>query len=202
MSCTIYKTFKREQVYFAKKYSALWLLIGGKVWCSLLVIAWDCQQMASIVARSIDFLVEVTFSLCMLLQSWALITKLLFFQGGDSGSKRPKFDQDGKGDIVIEPHLSDDKPMRLDQESSSSSHRDAEASTSTSVNPAKTEETGAYLLPVGLNDMKISDDKVDGRNDKVILIFSFHDLLIWYHLFSCYLYDDFFYDCRKLKGLP
>ena len=64
--------------------------------------------------------------------------------------------------------------MRLDQESSSasSSHRDAEASTSTSTNPAKTEETGAHLLPEGMNDMKISDEKVDGRNDKVILIFS------------------------------
>lgn len=73
------------------------------------------------------------------------------------------------GDIVIQPHLSDDKPMHLDQESSSS-HRDAEASTSTSMNPAKAEETGADL-PKGMNDMTISDDKVDGRNnDKVILI--------------------------------
>jgi hypothetical protein len=62
--------------------------------------------------------------------------------------------------------------MRLDQESSSSSHRDAEASTSTSMNPAKTEETAADL-PEGMNDMKISDDKVDGHNDKVILFSQF-----------------------------
>ncbi|KAF6983872.1 hypothetical protein CFC21_001967, partial [Triticum aestivum] len=71
-------------------------------------------------------------------------------------------DPDGLGDIVIQPHLSDDKPMHLDQESSSSSssssHRDAEASTSTSMNPAKAEETGADL-PKGMNDMTISDDK-------------------------------------------
>lgn len=86
--------------------------------------------------------------------------------GGDSGSKRPKFDQDGSGDIVVESRISDDKPMRLDQESTSSSHRDADASTSTSMNPAKTEEMGADLLPEGMHDMKISDDKVGGHNDK------------------------------------
>ncbi|KAE8789614.1 Shaggy-related protein kinase theta [Hordeum vulgare] len=82
--------------------------------------------------------------------------------GGDSGSKRPKFDQDGLGDIVIQPHLSDDKPMHLDQESSS--HRDAEASTSTSMNPAKAEDTGADL-PKGMHDMTINDNKVDGHNN-------------------------------------
>ncbi|KAI5017527.1 hypothetical protein ZWY2020_042415 [Hordeum vulgare] len=80
----------------------------------------------------------------------------------DSGSKRPKFDQDGLGDIVIQPHLSDDKPMHLDQESSS--HRDAEASTSTSMNPAKAEDTGADL-PKGMHDMTINDNKVDGHNN-------------------------------------
>ncbi|EEC67328.1 hypothetical protein OsI_34360 [Oryza sativa Indica Group] len=85
--------------------------------------------------------------------------------GGDSGTKRPKFDQDGAGDIVIEPHLTDDKPMRVDQESSSS-HRDAEASTSTSKNPGRTEEAGADILPKEMNEMTISDDKVDGHNDK------------------------------------
>jgi hypothetical protein len=37
------------------------------------------------------------------------------------------------------------------------------------MKPVKTEETGAGL-PEGLNDMKISDDKVDGHNDKVIFV--------------------------------
>jgi hypothetical protein len=117
-----------------------------------------------------DILIVVAFSLTMLCQ--VVNIHIQFYcscQGGDSGSKRPKFDQDGSGDIVVEPHLSDDKPMRLDQESSSSSHRDSEASTSTSMKPVKTEETGAGL-PEGLNDMKISDDKVDGHNDKVIFV--------------------------------
>ncbi|CAD6211695.1 unnamed protein product [Miscanthus lutarioriparius] len=86
--------------------------------------------------------------------------------GGDSGSKRPKFEQDGAGDIVIEPHLTEDKPVRIDQESSPSSNRDAEASTSTSMKPVKTEEPGADLLPKEMNDMTISDDKADGHNDK------------------------------------
>jgi hypothetical protein len=88
--------------------------------------------------------------------------------GGDSGSKRPKFEQDGAGDIVIEPHLNEDKPMRIDQESSSSSNRDAEASTSTSMKLVKTEEPGTDLLPKEMNDMTISDDKADGHNDKEI----------------------------------
>jgi hypothetical protein len=86
--------------------------------------------------------------------------------GGDSGSKRPKFDQDGAGDIVIEPHLNDDRAVRIDQESSSSSNRDAEASTSSSMKPVKTEKAGADLLPKEMNGMTISDDKVDGHNDK------------------------------------
>ncbi|AQL10354.1 Putative glycogen synthase kinase family protein [Zea mays] len=86
--------------------------------------------------------------------------------GGDSGSKRPKFEQDGAGDIVIEPHLTEAKPVRIDQESSSSSNRDAEASTSTSMKPVKTEEPVADLLPKELNDMTISDDKADDHNDK------------------------------------
>ncbi|ONL99334.1 Shaggy-related protein kinase theta [Zea mays] len=86
--------------------------------------------------------------------------------GGDSGSKRPKFEQDGAGDIVMEPHLTEDKPVRIDQESSSTSNRDAEASTSTSMKPVKTEEAGADLLPKEMNIMTISDDKADGHNDK------------------------------------
>lgn len=60
--------------------------------------------------------------------------------------------------------------MRIDQESSSSSNRDAEASTSTSMKPVKTEEPGTDLLPKEMNDMTISDDKADGHNDKVISI--------------------------------
>uniref|UniRef100_A0A0D9XLN8 non-specific serine/threonine protein kinase n=1 Tax=Leersia perrieri TaxID=77586 RepID=A0A0D9XLN8_9ORYZ len=85
--------------------------------------------------------------------------------GGDSGTKRPKFDQDGAGDIVIEPHLSDDKPTRIDQ-AISSSHSDAESSSAASKNPGRTEEAGADILPKEMNDMTISDDKVDGRNEK------------------------------------
>lgn len=61
--------------------------------------------------------------------------------------------------------------MRIDQESSSSSsHRDAEASTSCNMKLVKTEEPGADLLPKELNGMTISDDKADGQNDKVSLI--------------------------------
>uniref|UniRef100_A0A0E0F027 non-specific serine/threonine protein kinase n=1 Tax=Oryza meridionalis TaxID=40149 RepID=A0A0E0F027_9ORYZ len=58
--------------------------------------------------------------------------------------------------------------MRVDQESSSS-HRDAEASTSTSKDPGRTEEAGADILPKEMNEMTISDDKVDGHNDKIIV---------------------------------
>ena len=64
--------------------------------------------------------------------------------------------------------------MRIDQESSSSSNRDAEASTSTSMKPVKTEEPGADLLPKEMNDMTISDDKADDHNDKVISISLIH----------------------------
>lgn len=107
-----------------------------------------------------------TFPIVMLPLKFALL-----FQGGDSGSKRPKFEQDGAGDIVIEPHFTEDKPMRIDQESSSSSsNRDAEASTSSNMKLVKNEEPGADLLPKELNGMTISDDKADGHNDKVISI--------------------------------
>jgi kinase len=74
----------------------------------------------------------------------------------------------------MEPHLTEDKPVRIDQESSSSSNRDAEASTSTSMKPVKTEEAGADLLPKEMNIMTISDDKADGHNDKVISISLIH----------------------------
>jgi kinase len=66
--------------------------------------------------------------------------------------------------------------VRIDQESSSSSNRDAEASTSSSMKPVKTEKAGADLLPKEMNGMTISDDKVDGHNDKVSISFT-HSLL-------------------------
>jgi kinase len=65
--------------------------------------------------------------------------------------------------------------VRIDQESSSSSNRDAEASTSSSMKPVKTEKAGADL-PKEMNGMTISDDKVDGHNDKVSISF-IHSLL-------------------------
>lgn len=89
--------------------------------------------------------------------------------------------------------------MRVDQESSSS-HRDAEASTSTSKNPGRTEEAGADILPKEMNEMTISDDKVDGHNDKVILIpfdLSLLDIMPPYFCYLCRSFSDY----RNLKVL-
>jgi kinase len=44
------------------------------------------------------------------------------------------------------------------------------------MKPVKTEKAGADLLPKEMNGMTISDDKVDGHNDKVSISFT-HSLL-------------------------
>nr|CAD1835458.1 unnamed protein product [Ananas comosus var. bracteatus] len=74
--------------------------------------------------------------------------------GGDCGSKRAKVDQDGAGDILIEPHLVEDKFTVVDR---SSSHLSTEASTS-----------GVDQLPNEMNEMKIRDDKVNDHKEKEI----------------------------------
>jgi hypothetical protein len=67
------------------------------------------------------------------------------------------------------------------------------------MKPVKTEEAGADLLPKEMNGMTISDDKVDGHNDKVSI--SFPPIVCWPHGISAFGTHVVISDYRKLKGL-
>ncbi|XP_073001365.1 shaggy-related protein kinase epsilon-like [Typha latifolia] len=85
--------------------------------------------------------------------------------GGDSDTKRAKFDQHGLGDIVIEPHLVGEKALDVDQKTSSS-HLDIDGNTSSLNPPMKTEESCFDQLPEEMNEMTIRDEKVDDPDKK------------------------------------
>ncbi|XP_038982560.1 shaggy-related protein kinase alpha-like isoform X2 [Phoenix dactylifera] len=85
--------------------------------------------------------------------------------GGDPGTKRPKFDQDGAGEVSTEPHLVADKAVSLDK-NAASTHLQLDASTSNGDSPARTEHAAVNQLPNEMHEMTIRDDKVEGRNEK------------------------------------
>nr|XP_029119913.1 shaggy-related protein kinase theta isoform X3 [Elaeis guineensis] len=85
--------------------------------------------------------------------------------GGDPGTKRAKFDQDGAGEVSSEPHLVEDKAVGLDQ-NMTSTHLHLDASTSNMDPPARTEDAAVDQLPKEMHEMTIKDDKVEDHNEK------------------------------------
>jgi len=85
--------------------------------------------------------------------------------GGDPGTKRAKFDQDGAGEVSSEQHLVEDKSVGLDH-STTSTHLPLDASTSNMDPPARTEDAAVDQLPKEMHEMTIKDDKVEDHNEK------------------------------------
>ncbi|KAJ8499698.1 hypothetical protein OPV22_010250 [Ensete ventricosum] len=84
--------------------------------------------------------------------------------GGDLGTKRAKFDQEG-GEILTERHLVDDKVSTMDQRISLY-HLDLDASTSSTDPPARFGAATMDQLPREMHGMTIREDKPDGHNEK------------------------------------
>ncbi|URD96423.1 shaggy-related protein kinase [Musa troglodytarum] len=84
--------------------------------------------------------------------------------GGDLGTKRAKFDQEG-GEILMERHLGEDKVSTMDQRISLY-HLDLDASTSSSDPPARFEAATMDQLPREMHGMTIREDKPDSHNEK------------------------------------
>lgn len=76
-----------------------------------------------------------------------------------------KLDQEEGQEIVIKPHVVEDKPSELDQHTVSS-QVNIDVITSVTDNPVITEEAAVDQLPREMHGMTIRDDKVDGHNMK------------------------------------
>ncbi|RWV98865.1 hypothetical protein GW17_00038261, partial [Ensete ventricosum] len=90
---------------------------------------------------------------------------ILSCKGGDLGTKRAKFDQEG-GEILTERHLVEDKVSTMDQRISLY-HLDLDASTSSTDPPARFGAATMDQLPREMHGMTIREDKPDGHNEKL-----------------------------------
>ncbi|XP_010933863.1 shaggy-related protein kinase epsilon [Elaeis guineensis] len=85
--------------------------------------------------------------------------------GGDPGTKRPKFDQDGAGEVFTGPHLVADKAISVDK-NTTSTHLHLDANMSNGDSSARTGHAAVDQLPNEMHVMTIRDDKVEGHNEK------------------------------------
>ncbi|XP_072955949.1 shaggy-related protein kinase epsilon-like [Typha angustifolia] len=86
-------------------------------------------------------------------------------KGGDSGTKRTKFDQDGGEKLPTEQNLIEDEYIGVDEHKRSGS-ADIDACESSMDPTARTEEIGVSELPKEMHEMTIRDDKVNDHNEK------------------------------------
>lgn len=97
--------------------------------------------------------------------------RCFFFQGGDSNSKRAKFDQETEkvfeGKNTLSRSVREQPLSRSVREQRVDASKEATVGTSNVSTVTKTEKLGFDELPKELHEMKIRDEKRTNNNEKV-----------------------------------
>ena len=95
----------------------------------------------------------------------------LSFQGGDSITKRAKFDQEPEGKVNEETNTVERGSKN--QEQHVDVPKEVTVGTSNVSTVARTEKSGYDQLPKELKEMKIRDEKAKNNNEKVFIVIHF-----------------------------
>lgn len=91
--------------------------------------------------------------------------QVVSFQGGDSNSKRAKFEQETEVKAVEKTNIVE--KVSTDQDQPVDALKETTVGTSDVSTAARTEKSGYDELPKELNEMKIRDEKSKNNNEKV-----------------------------------
>lgn len=116
---------------------------------------------------SVSFVLKISAFFASLFSLNVLICLFQFRQGGDSSTKRAKFDQEAEWKVNDESR-SVERNAASQENNLTSTQMETPASTSNIISSdAGTEKSGYDQLPKEMNEMKIRDDKSDSHDDKV-----------------------------------
>ena len=103
-------------------------------------------------------------------------------QGGDTSTKRAKFDQESECNVHRESNLVERSTTGLEQHMASTS-LETVASTSNVTSVARTEKSGVDQLPNEMHEMIIRDEKTADHDDKVIFGLILLQTYLYMHIY-------------------